>query len=617
MAKDYFTVNSIDFDSIKDSLKDHLRQTDTFKDYNFEGSALSLIIDILAYNTQYQAFYNNMSINEMYLDTAVAEESITSISKMLGYTPSSVTAAMAEVDITLDDGAGLAVGSYLPAYTEFVAAQGGLRHTFFTTTPVQITSSVAPHLTGIKIYEGTRMFSQFLFDNLKENNKFIVPEKNIDISTIKVRVQKGPTDDEGYSDSWKKSTSLMSVGPSDKIYFLQKNRKGNYEIYFGDNVLGVKPEHGSVVYISYMITKGVLANGVGSGDKTGNRVFSGPAGTVSDVAVTSVAQGGSPSETMHSVRMNAPLTYQAQNRAVTTTDYKSLVMQEFSSLESVSVYGGEDEDPPQYGRVMIAIKPFSGTIITDATKKSIENMLKKSKGVVGVIPVVVDPDYTYVRINSSVRYSSLNTGSSSEALRILITSLITEFLDKNLEKFDVDLFRSKLQSLIDDTSDSILGNDTKIVMEKRISPNFAAATGYSTNFSNQIHNPHAGHVSVIESDPFTFFDSTGLKKKGKLKDDSMGVLQIIDAEKGNILVSNAGTVDYETGVLTISRIILSSIDGNKSYLAVRATPRNADIFAPRNTIITYDVLDPSSVSVSMVDTDNVGNILSSTGNDYT
>ena len=599
MPKDYYSINNVDFNSIKDSLKDHLRQTDTFKDYNFEGSGLSILLDVLAYNTQYQAFYNNMAINEMYMDTAVATGSVNSMSKMFGYTPSSFTAAFAELDITLSDSAGLGVGSFLPAYTEFTASGGSSTLRFYNLEPIKVTSATAPHIEGMRVYQGTRRTSQFLFDDNAENLAYVIPENNVDITTIVVKVQNSISDDTGYSDNWTKSTNIATLGPTDKVYFIQKNRKDKYEIRFGDGVIGAKPDHGNLVYISYLVTDGLVANGIGAGDTAGNRVFTGSATTFSDIEVSSIAQGGSPPETISSIRENAPLMYQSQNRAVTTTDYKAIIQQEYPSLESINVYGGEEEDPPMYGRVVIAVKPFSGTVITTATKKAIEQTIADSKGVVGVVPLVKDPEYIYVRVNSDVRYNSLATSTGADTLKIVINKLITDYIDSNMEKFDVDLYRSKLQTSIDGSDSAILGNDTTFIMEKRITPNFATATGYSTNFSNALYRPHVGHQSIIDSNTFVYQSDAGVSLTGKLNDKD-GKIMIVDST-GKVIKENAGTVDYETGLVTINRLRLTSIEGNVPHIAVRAVPRGADVMASRNNLITYDTTDPTAVIVNCID----------------
>lgn len=602
---DLFTTNNIDFESIKSSLRDHLRTTDTFKDYNFEGSALAMIIDILAYNTQYQAFYNNMVINEMFIDTAVAPESINSIAKSLGYRPSSITAAMAEVDITLSNTEDYPLGSFLPANTLFTASNGGQSYTFQTIETTLVTSAEAPQLSGVKIYEGTLQNSQFVYDTSKSNNRYAIPEKNVDITTIKVNVQTSVGDNTGYSDKWNLSDSLLSVDSNDKVFFIQKNRENRYEVYFGDGVVGESLAHGNLVYISYLITSGAAANGVGVGDTSTSRIFT-SVSLSNDIAVTSVAQGGSPPESIESVRTNAPISYQAQNRAVTTTDYKAIIQEQFPSLESVSVYGGEDEDPPQYGRVMIAVKPFSGKFLTDATKNSISEAIKKSKGVIGVTPIVTDAEYLYVKLNVKTKYQSTKTGISEDTIRATINTLLTNYIDLNLEKFSQSLYLSRLQTLIDNTDSSILGNDIKITMEKRLVPNLASAITYATSFTNPIHNPHIGHVPVIGSRSFTFVDDNGANKTGSLIDDSAGKLKIVD-NFGVVLKENAGDVNYDTGHLTLNRIKINAVDGNSAYLDIQAKPRDSDIIAPRNTIITYDSADPMVIQVAMNDIDNIAN----------
>jgi len=600
-----FTTNNIDFESIKSSLRDHLRTTDTFKDYNFEGSALSMILDILAYNTQYQAFYNNMVINEMFLDTAVSPESVNSIAKSLGYRPSSMTTAMAEIDIELPQGSGeYGLGSYLPANVSFTSIGGGKAYTFQTLEPTLVTSDDPPQLTGVKIYEGDFKSSQFVYDSSNNNNQFVIPEKNVDITTIKVNVQAGIGSVDGYSDNWRRADTLLSVDGLDKVYFVQKNREGYYEIYFGDGVVGKKLDNGQLIYITYLISSGENANGIGENDEEGNRTFASP-GFIDDIIVTSPAQGGSPPESIESIKINASLAYQAQNRAVTTTDYKAIIQEQFPSLESVSVYGGEEENPPQYGRVMIAIKPFSGKFITEATKRNIESTLKESKGVIGVSPVVIDPDYLYIRLNTNTKYQSTKLGIPKDALKVTIDTLLSNFVDLNLDKFEQNLYRSKIQTLVDDVDTSILGSNVEITLEKRIVPNFDQSATYSTSFTNPIYNPHVGHIPVISSNKFTFVDGSGIPRTGTFRDDGAGNIVVVD-DMGSSLKTDAGKIDYTSGLLTLSRIYITDIEGLLPYISIRAKPNNADILSPRNTIITYDKTDPTAIQIVLNDIDNHG-----------
>tara|TARA_Y100001938_G_scaffold151048_1_gene245467 strand:- start:3456 stop:5288 length:1833 start_codon:yes stop_codon:yes gene_type:complete len=599
--KTNLSVNSLDFDTIKDSLKTYLKSQDEFKDFNFEGSGMSILLDILSYNTHMEAFYNNMIANEMFMDSAAKRSSIVSIAKHLGYTPSSPRSASASVDIKLGSTAGMDSNTIIPIYSKFVNSSGGRQYTFLNTASASVDINAADgiHVKDLAITEGRVGRITYVNDSQDDEQRFILTEPMTDTRTLTVRIQESATDTTGYTDSWSLADNINDVTSTSKVYFLQEVEDGKFEVYFGDGVIGKKLTDGNLVILEYLISSGSAANNLGVADAAGNRTFS-YGGSGNEVIVKSFSSGGAERETSNSIRSNAPKSYQAQNRAVTIEDYKSLLAADYPDVESISVWGGEENDPPEYGAVIISFKPKQGTTITQATKDGIINSLVSNKGIVAIRAKIVDPNYINLLIKTTVNYDPVSISVEEQSLKTLVNNKITKFVDNDLEKFTKGLRHSKFVREIDNTDPAILGNETKVSMEYRLFPTTGQSRSYEINFGNALFHPYSGYESVISSTAFKYTDINGITRDAFFDDDGQGKLRIYYFNSGikTYLSTDAGQVDYETGLLRLISLTFNS-GADEAFVRIFSEPRLLDIDSTKNTILTIDKSDPNALEITM------------------
>lgn len=598
-------LTELDFLDIKESLKTYLKSQSVFKDYDFEGSGLSVLLDVLSYNTHYMGFYANMVANEMFLDSAVMRDSVVSLAKHLGYTPTSKKASFATVNVKYNTT--YTSGTYLPAFTTFSAkGENGVDYTFQNLTPVLIEEDTNSDNAGngiapnVAIYEGTRRTISFVYDSTVTNKMFRIPDINVDTNHLTVNVQTSSTDRTGYFDVWSEGTNFTEYKSTDKVWFLQESKDNFFEVYFGDGIVGQELTDGNLITITYISTSGSEANGIGRNESTSNRGFSISGNAY--IETVDFSSGGSDPETIKDIKYFAPRTYQAQDRAVTANDYETLVAREYADVETINVYGGEQETPPQYGKVFISIKPESGKYLNASAKRTIVRDIVKSKNLVSIIPEVIDPEYLYLLIDTELLYNPDKTLLSPQALNILAKSNIISYIDTNLEKFEQDMVFSKLLERIDNTEDSILGNQTTIRIQKWLYPTLGASTGYTINFKNPLFHPHDGHMPVITSTFFQHVDLNGKMQTAFAEDDGRGFIRLLYFEKGTkkILNSNVGTVNYGKGKISLSsNFVPVSIDDESEVIRFTAIPDDQDILATNNLILTYDEDDTDAIKVNI------------------
>ena len=588
MASNKLEVSDFDFDNIKANLKTFLRSQSEFQDYDFEGSGFSILLDTLAYNTHYLGFNANMLANEMYLDSADIRKNIVSLAKMLGYTPSSVRAPEASIDILVGDGTGSSIT--MTKGTAFTTTVDGTTFQFINNADIVTTPVNGVYrFSDVKIYEGTLVTFRYTVDTTDTDQKFIIPSSLADTSTLVVKVQTSSNDTT--TNTYTLATGLATVQSTSKVYFLQEVEDGKFEIYFGDGVIGSALTNGNIIILEYIVTNVEAANGAST--FTASTTISG----FSNLTITtnSNAQGGTAAESKESVRFNAPLQYSAQNRAVTTSDYESLVQSLYPNALSVSAWGGEDDETPIYGTVVIAIKAASGSTLTTATKQSIVTQLKKYN-VASVRPVIVDPETTFILITSSVKYDEKLTTKTATTLKSDITSVLSNFNDNTLQKFDGVFRYSKVTSLIDDTDTSIISNITTIKIRKEFTPTLNSSTRYNIYFRNALYNPVSGYNSVNGG----ILESTGFKISG----DTTNVFFLDDDGAGNIrrfrLVGSVrtyanntqGTINYTTGQITLTSLSVSSIENIRgsasTVIELTVTPKSNDIVPVRDQILEID-----------------------------
>ena len=597
--KEKLVVSDYDFDAIKINLKSFLQGQTQFQDYDFEGSSLNILLDILSYNTHYLAYLANMATNELYLDSADIRNNIVSLAKMIGYTPSSPKAPMASIDIQINNATGTSVT--MNKGTVFTTSVDDVSYQYVTNSDVTITPDSGVYkFSGVPIYEGSLVTFKYTVDSTDVDQKFILPNANIDTTTLLVKVQNSSSDTT--TNTYSLAGGFNNLTATSKVYFIQEGQDGKFEVYFGDGVNGHAVSDGNIVILEYIVTNKTLSNNASSFS------LSGTIGGFSDVTITTVSnsQGGSESQDNESIRHNAPLQYAAQDRAVTTTDYETLVRSIYPNALSVSAWGGEDDETPRYGIVKIGIKAASGSTLTETTKQDIVNKLKPYN-VASVAPQIIDPETTSVLLTSTVKYNASTTTKSSDTLKSEIITAITNFNTNQLQKFDSVYRHSKVTGLIDDVDNSILSNITTIKVRKEFTPTLAASNKYDIYFRNALFNPHTGHNSAAGG----ILSSTGFKVTGSdleqfLDDDGNGVVRRYYLSSGIRTYSNEtqGTINYTTGQITLNSLNVASISNirgvTSTTIELTVTPSSNDIVPVRDQIIEIDI----SNSIVNVETDS-------------
>ena len=592
MASNKLTVSDLDFDNVKSNLKTFLQSQSEFQDYDFEGSGFAVLLDLLAYNTHYLGFNANMVANEMYLDSADIRKNVVSLAKMLGYTPSSAKSPTALVDITLNNATGASVT--MDKGTAFSATIDNTDYSFVTNEDITMSPADGVYkFSDVTLYEGTLVNFKYTVDSSDVDQRFIIPNLNADTTTLKVVVQTSISDTT--ENVYTLASGLKSLDNTSKAYFLSETDTGKFEVYFGDDILGKKLADGNIVILEYIVSNLEDANGIT------NFIAKGSIGGFSDVTVVTktAAQGGSIPETKESIRFNAPLQYTSQDRAVTTTDYETLVKSIYPNATSISAWGGEDDETPIYGVVKIAVKGQSGVPLTNATKLDIVTKLK-SYNVASVRPEIIDPITTSIVLVVNAKYDKNSTAKTTDTLKSEITEAISNYNSNILSQFDGVFRFSKLTGLIDDVDNSILSNITTVKVRKDFTPTINSSTKYDIYFRNAIYNPHSGHESVLSS---TGFKVSGNNNEMFLDDDGQGNVRVYYLVSGIKTVHNAtqGTIDYATGQVTLNSLSVNSISnirGNVSTkIEVTVSPSSNDVVPVRDQILEIDVSN-SIVNVS-------------------
>ena len=595
-------VTELDFDDIKANLKTYMKNQTEFTDYNFEGSGLSHIIDLLAYNTHYLAMNANMAVNEAFLDTATLRSSVVSHAKTLGYTPRSARSPVAYVDVTLNSFTG--GSATIVKGTKFTTQVDGSTYGFV----VNASQTVSPvngvtRFVNLPIYEGSLVTAKYTVDASDLDKKYLVTDARADTTTLKVSIQNSVTD--AITTSYTLAKDISEVTASSNVYFLQEVEDGKFEVYFGDGVIGTKPTDGNIVILEYIVTNKDKANGAS--------VFSGT--TVSgesDITIATLVQasGGAEPETTESIKYNAPLDYSSQGRAVTTQDYKTIVPQVYADTKAIQVWGGEDNNPPRYGQVYLAIKTQSGINLTQAQKDSIVKLLD-GYNIASVRPTIVDPETTKLRLKSIIKFDSKSTTKTASTIETDVTNVITNFNKSDLQNFDGVFRFSKLSRLMDATDSSILSNITTLKIEKTITPIVNTPSQYILDFSNALYNPHSGHNSMMGG----IVTSTGFSIAGNsntiyLDDDGAGNIRtyyLVGGTTRTYLSNTAGTIDYSTGLITIPSLTISS----SGAVSVVVQPKSNDVVPVRNQLLEIDF--ENTTVTAEVDTIESGGSSAGTG----
>ena len=675
MANARLQISDLDFDQIKTNLKAYLKQQSQFQDYDFDGAGLNILLDILAYNTHYNSYYLNMVANEAFLDTALLRDSVVSHAKTLGYIPFSVTAPRAIVNVTVNSGTTTPETLTIPkGFTFSSNLIDSLSYNFVTLEETTVTkSNTSFFFEDLEIYEGSLVSYVFNYtENSNPKSVFVLPDNNIDTTTISVSVSPnvGNTSTQVYN----QVTDILDITSTSEAYFLQESKNGNYEIYFGDGVVGKKLNDGAVVTVTYLVTNGVAAN------QTDGFVSAASIGAYSDIVidVVDVASGGATRETVDSIKYSAAAQYATQNRLVTTSDYESYIKSKYPSIDSLSVWGGEDETPKVFGKVYISLKPKTNYFISETEKQRIIDEIINPKAIVSVSAEIRDPEFLYLIVESLVQYDPKKTSLDEGTIRNNIRQAILDFRDTNLNKFAGTFVLSKLQDAIDSTNgEAIIGSETFVRVQRRFKPKLNESASYTIQYDVPIQRGTL--IDKLTSTQFTVFDITGVVRSAQFEEATQsftgissiqvinpgagftttptititgdgsnataeavivnGKIQsinitnrgtdytratisitggngfgaeavvVIDGKVGTlrtvyfdslaqrqIINSNAGTINYDTGEIIINDIRFLSVDSDDGLIRLTIEAEKGIIESKKRNILTIDEDDPTAIS---------------------
>lgn len=507
---DRLNVTELDFDSIKTSLRTFLRQQTEFQDYDFEGAGLSVLLDILAYNTHYNAYYLNMIANEAFLDSASLRNSVVSHAKRVGYTPRSVRAPRAIVTVNVATASANAGSLTIPSGYSFSSSQlDGVSYNFVTIESNTTTTKVANNFifTNVPIYQG-QLASYSYTNSISSNPKqtFTIPDANIDTTTLKVSVTQSSSNTETIV--YELSTNALTVDSTSEVYYLQEGKGGEYEIYFGDDVLGKKVPDGGIISVEYLITDSAASN------KANSFVSTVSIGGFSTIYVNSIlaASGGTQRESVDSIKFAAPLSLLSQNRAVTKNDYIKLILQNYPSFEAVNVWGGEENDPPVYGKVFISAKPKLGFEVSDTEKDFVKNTILKPISVLTITPEIVDIDYNYLKIEANVFYNKSKMSLNDSELKAALKTVIQNYTDTNLNQFNSYFKFSGLETTIDDFNRAIISNEVTLFVAKKFRPDLINSDNYILDYGFEL-NRGTTNDNFYSSPDFTMRDEDGISRQ--------------------------------------------------------------------------------------------------------
>ena len=678
MADNRLQVAELDFDTIKTNLKSYLKQQSEFQDYDFEGSGLDVLINLLAYNTHYNAYYLNMVANEAFLDTALLRDSVVSHAKTLGYVPYSKTAAKAVVNVTVESGSSVINSITIPKGFVFLSNTiDSQNYNFNVMADTTVTKSGTKYFfENLEIQEGQFVAYSFTQDE-SSNPKgiFEIPDADVDTNTITVSVR--PSSSNSQVTIYNKVADILDVTSASEVYFLQEARGGKFKIYFGDNVIGKKINDGAIINVTYLSTNGTAAN------KASSFTVSAAIGSLTDITVDTafVAAGGTNRETVTEVKYNAVAQFATQNRLVTFKDYESYITKNYPSLDSISVWGGEEETPPVYGKVFISIKPKTDYYISENEKRRILDDIVKPKSIVSVQTEFRDPEFLYLLINNYIQYDPKKTTVSADGIKNNIRNAIIGYRNSKLNKFGAKFILSKMQDAVDATNlNSIIGSETVVRLQKRFLPVLNQAKNYTIKFNAPLHRgtitnkltstsfnvldingveravifdeipqSFSGVTSIGVTDAGTGYisaptvtitgDGTGATAEaiivnGRIQninitnrgtdytravvtitggdgygakavavvDGRVGTLRTIyydSAAQRQIVDNNVGEIDYDSGTINIYDINMKSVSSTDGYIRLSIESEKGIVETLRNTIITIDETDPTSITIDL------------------
>lgn len=618
-------VSDLDFFAIKENLKTYLNSQTEFTDYNFDGAGLSVLLDLLAYNTHYNATLAHLAANEMFLDSAVKRASVVSIAKSMGYTPRSRTSARAEVDIVITPATGYTSTSLtLERTIPFSAALNGKVYTFYPAR-TYVAQLIDGKFTfyGVELIEGTILSNSFVVDQATLSGPFVIPNQNVDKSTISVRVQESSTN--FTTETYQYYDSILDVDATSKVFYVDENPYGLHEVRFGDGVISKQLSVGNAVTISYIVSNGAAANYISSFTMGGTLTGS---GEVKQLYTTVAANGGSNAENIDSIRLNAPLYNATKNRAVTANDYSALIKSKFDNVNSVLVWGGEQNDPPVYGKVFVSIDPLPNTVITMTDKDYIVREIIKPRSVVSIQTEFVDPIYHYLTVSATIRYDNTITNTTSGAIQSLVDAAIRTYFSQNLNSLEKNFYYTDLIKYIQNVSSAIFSISVELKLHKR----FSVYTE-NDNVFDEVFNTQVKESSFRSSNFVTTIGSANTEVYltddiGRDSASTQGTIVARRTDTNEIILRNVGSITYSNGRIQIPNIYITSTnndfrfyvapDGSAPDILTTDLTRTSDVssaavfaLAARNTVLRLD--DSSLNTLENIPQGLVVNVLSSVG----
>jgi hypothetical protein len=596
MANNSISLVNLDFDTLKANLKTYLKSQAQFSDYDFDGSNMSVLLDILTYNTHLNAFYMNMAVSEMFLDSAQLRNSVISRAKELNYLPRSAKSSQAQIAVQFPQ-TGLSVFS-VPAGTKFTGKSGNGTFTYTTNQTQVIYPSGGYFTANLSIYEGIYISDAFIVDESVEGQRFVMTNDNVDTDSLSVLVSENNGQTNTY---FNVAENLYGVTSNSAIYFLQATEDTRYEVVFGDNVLGRRPLNNALVYTTYRTCSGSDADG------STNFTLDDNLGTINGlgsfinptITVISAGSGGANAETLDSIRYNAPRHYQTQDRAVTMADFKNLVLNNFTEVKAVNVFGGESvANSVQYGKVFITPVTYSGAPLSVLEKQNIEVYLQ-DKCTLGIKPRVIDPDYLYLLVTSKVKYDSAATVNTPADIKSIVSNAINTYDINYLTDFDVEFKLSRLDAAINDSDPSISSNETTIVIRKDVNPDLNTDTYIDINYRNAILPGSFSSTTFISGGrSYQYTDYNPLNNTLSVTQVSGGKVTVTNSSTNVYLkdvtlpgyesYSVAGTISYDAGSVSLNQIVVNGFVDSSS-IQFSASPLNQDIMASGNDLIQIDM----------------------------
>lgn len=595
MSNNSIILTSLDFDTLKDNLKTYLRSQSQFTDYNFDGSNINVLLDILSYNSYLNAFYLNMVMNESFLDSAQIRGSVISHAKSLNYTPRSMKSAASNIRVVFSQGG--ADSLTIPAQTKFIGRNSNGTYTFTTNSALVIYPASGSFTSNLDIFEGSFVSEAFIMDYGIEAQKFIISNPNVDTDSLTVTV----SENNGQTNTnFTKTTSLYDITATSNVYFLQATSNSSYEIVFGDNVFGRKPLNNSTILLNYRISNGTDGNGAT------NFTIVDAIGSITSISSTA-SSGGANAESIESIRYNAPRHFQTQERAITTDDFRNIVLTNFTDIKSCHVFGGESmSNGVNFGTVFVSPVTYSGASVSASQRASIESFLSR-RCTLGIRPRIIDPDYLYLDVNLNVKFNPNATTITAAGIQQLVANTIQTYNDDYLEDFDTEFKFSRFEEFINDADNSISSTETKVIMKKILSPELSKEIYLGVDYKNPITPASvvsskfnvAGRIyQFTDYNPNNnTFQVTQSERNGSVITNTSSILYLKDTtDVGYETYTNYGDINYSRGTISVNQISITDFHDSAGIIFY-AEPLNQDVKSYNNDVILIDVANGITINV--------------------